>query len=451
MSLNWYSISISSQSTNAIVFQGKISVFSLTDSIHHFYDVNNLTNNLLEVTSNDYSADFKFINNNFTFNGTTIKSIPNLDSIYNSSEWSMWYYTGDANPNLSYKDKTTGNWIDLIPYGNLFSFVISPIINVAQIPAIPNPVYSKYNVYLSDGINVILDAYVMVDITTNVIDIFHDNASADPTSNILINSDDNYSDNKYVNGNFTVNGTVISNIPNLTLTYPLAVRWQLFLYVDPNTQVSKTAFAYKKATNEWIYVMPYVTKYTVSTKLYNPNNVPCFNHNTKILCFNKNFEEEYLPIQSLRKGHLVKTFLHGYKKIKSIGINRFVNDPSNHRRNMYVMKKEKNPNLIDDLIITGDHSILVDVVSREERIMTRKRFMKSEEQIDSKKLVMSSISKQFEQILNNDEYTYYHFCVEDEESSSRKFGVWSNGILAEIPSANQFSALEIIELTNSKE
>lgn len=450
MSLNWYSISISSQSTNATVFQGKFSVYSATESIHHFYNINNLANNLLEVTSNDYSADFKFINNNFTFNGTTIKNIPNLDTIYNSSEWSIWYYTGDANPNLSYKDTTTGNWIDLIPYGNLFSFTITQITDAGQIPAIPNPIYSKYIITLSDGANTILDAYVLVDITTNVISIFHDNDSADPSSNILIDSNDNYSDNKYINGHFSLNGTLVSDIPNLNLNYPLAVRWQLFSYFDTNAQVYKTAFAYKKATNEWIYLMPYVTNYIVAANLYNPNNVPCFNHDTKILCLNKNVEEEYIPVQSLRKGHLVKTFLHGYRKIKSIGINRFINDPSNYRKCMYIMKKGNHVDLFDDLIITGDHSILVEHIFKNERIIMRKRLM-GEEQIGPKKLVMSSVSNFFEQITNNNEYTHYHFCVEDEETSHMKFGVWSNGILAEIPSANQFSMLELNEITNSKE
>jgi len=450
MSLNWYSISISSQSTNATIFQGKFSVYSSTQSILHFYNVNNLGNNLLEITTDDYSADFKFINNNFTFNGTTIKNIPSLDTIYNSSEWSIWYYAGDANPNLSYKDTTTGNWIDLIPYGNLFSFTITQITDAGQIPAIPNPIYSKYTIILSDGSNTILDAYIMVDITTNVISEFHDNASADPSSNILIDSSGNYSDNKYINSHFSFNGTLVSDIPNLTLTYPLAVEWQLFSYFDTITEVYKTAFAYKKETNEWIYLMPYVTNYNVSINLYNPNNVPCFNHDTKILCLNKDLEEEYIPVQSLRKGHLVKTFLHGYRKIKKIGVNRFINDPSNYRKCMYIMKKGIHANLFEDLIITGDHSILVEHIFRNERIIMRKRLM-GEEQINSKKLVMSSISNFFEKITNNNEYTYYHFCVEDEETSHMKFGVWSNGILAEIPSANQFVSLELNELTNSKE
>jgi hypothetical protein len=62
---------------------------------------------------------------------------------------------------------------------------------------------------------------------------------------------------------------------------------------------------------------------------------------------------------------------------------------------------------------------------------------------------MSSISSYFEQIKNNDEYTYYHFCVEDDEVPNRKFGVWSNGILSEIPSEKQYCLLELNELTNT--
>jgi hypothetical protein len=72
----------------------------------------------------------------------------------------------------------------------------------------------------------------------------------------------------------------------------------------------------------------------------------------------------------------------------------------------------------------------------------RKRLAK-EERIGPKKLVMSSISSQFEKQTDVSEYTYYHFCVEDDNGMQRKFGVWSNGILSEIPSSYEFNLLEL--------
>ena len=57
--------------------------------------------------------------------------------------------------------------------------------------------------------------------------------------------------------------------------------------------------------------------------------VPCFKEDTKILCLNKEFQEEYIKIQDLRRGDIVKSYLHGYRKIEYIGKNDMYNDPSN--------------------------------------------------------------------------------------------------------------------------
>ena len=65
----------------------------------------------------------------------------------------------------------------------------------------------------------------------------------------------------------------------------------------------------------------------------------CFNQGTKILCLNKDsLEEEYKSIETLRKGDLVKTYLHGYKKIHLIGKNNMRNNPTEPLNCMYVMK-----------------------------------------------------------------------------------------------------------------
>jgi hypothetical protein len=248
-------------------------------------------------------------------------------------------------------------------------------------------------------------------------------------------------DNIYNNNRFSQQGTLISSISTAIDTAYGASLWGFTIQYYAPTIYGTILMYQDSVSHNWIHLY---SPFSVIVSLNNnpPNNVPCFNQGTKILCLNKNSVEEYVPVESLRKGDLVKTYLHGYKKIKAIGVNRFVNDPSTYRKCMYVMKKEKNAGLIEDLTVTGDHSILVDNVSIPERMEMRKRLAR-EEHIGPKKLVMSSISSQFEKQTDVSEYTYYHFCVEDDNGMHRKFGVWSNGILSEIPSSSEFNLLEL--------
>jgi hypothetical protein len=156
----------------------------------------------------------------------------------------------------------------------------------------------------------------------------------------------------------------------------------------------------------------------------------CFNEGTKILCLNKKLEEEYIPIENLRKGDLVKSFLHGYRKIDLIGKNTMINNPDKFSKCMYKMEKT-------DLIITGWHSILVDDLG-EHKEENDKRFGGSSQIIDNKHLLLSSISKDFVKLENNDVYTYYHFILENNGNDENRFGVWANGVLTETPSKTHF-------------
>ena len=80
----------------------------------------------------------------------------------------------------------------------------------------------------------------------------------------------------------------------------------------------------------------------------------------------KNDKEEYLPIQDLRKGDIVKTYLHGYRKIDLIGKGQMVNNPNSWHRCMYLLEKTEENKLTEDLIVTGGHALLVDKLSDEE-------------------------------------------------------------------------------------
>jgi hypothetical protein len=84
--------------------------------------------------------------------------------------------------------------------------------------------------------------------------------------------------------------------------------------------------------------------------------VPCFHEDTKILTIKGN-----VPIRLLRKGDLVKTVAHGFVPIHSIGYKPFPNSGTDERvvERLYVCKKSEFPTLSADLILTGNHSILV--------------------------------------------------------------------------------------------
>ena len=113
-----------------------------------------------------------------------------------------------------------------------------------------------------------------------------------------------------------------------------------------------------------------------------------------------------------------------------------VNDPNRHSCCMYKMIRNDHNGLIEDLTVTGGHAILVNNIDlyREEN----ERLMGATQKIDDKYLLLAAASPDFVKLENNDEYTYYHFILENNGNDDERFGIWSNGILSETPSKRQF-------------
>jgi hypothetical protein len=162
----------------------------------------------------------------------------------------------------------------------------------------------------------------------------------------------------------------------------------------------------------------------------------CYNEGTKILCLNKMGEEEYIPIENLRKGDLVKSYKHGYRKIELIGKKYMINNPSIFNKCMYKMEKTNENGLIEDLIVTGGHCILVDNLGSYKK--ENDKLLGSRLMIDDKYLLLSSVSNKFIKLDNTNLYTYYHFILENKGDDNVRYGVWANGILTETPSKKQF-------------
>lgn len=172
----------------------------------------------------------------------------------------------------------------------------------------------------------------------------------------------------------------------------------------------------------------------------------CFNEGTKILCLNKEGDEEYIAIEKLCKGDLVKTYLHGYRRIDIIGKNILPNDPSKPLSCMFKMEKTDTNGLIEDLIITGGHSILVDTIENEEcREKNNTLFNNYVHTIDNKVLLLAAASDHFKPILETSIFVYYHFILENDGDDEKRYGVWANGVLVETPSKKNFTDFKLLE------
>ena len=161
----------------------------------------------------------------------------------------------------------------------------------------------------------------------------------------------------------------------------------------------------------------------------------CFNEGSQILYLNKKMKDQYIPVEHLKKGDFVKTFKHGYRKVSKIIKGSFKNNPKNWNMCMYKMIKTESNGLLEDLIVTGGHSLLVDSISEVEQAKYDKMGLTdwSKQTIDGKRLLLASVSDQFAPMPDNNRYTYYHLLLENNNDEEERFGIWSNGILTETP------------------
>jgi hypothetical protein len=176
------------------------------------------------------------------------------------------------------------------------------------------------------------------------------------------------------------------------------------------------------------------------------NVIVCFKEDTKILT-----EHGYIPIQYLRKGDLIQTLKDGFKPINMIGKKEIHHQASQEDRikdQLYVCKKENYPDIIEDLVITGCHSILVKSFKDDEqkektanlqngRIYVTDDHYRLPACLDEKALVYEP-----EGI-----YTIYHLAL-DHDNYYMNYGIYANGLLVESCTKNyleRLSGMTIIE------
>ena len=158
-------------------------------------------------------------------------------------------------------------------------------------------------------------------------------------------------------------------------------------------------------------------------------DVTCFVEGTEILC-NVNGEEKYVEIQNIKVSDEIKTLNHGMKKVRNIVNFNFVNDKSISQ----ICKIPSNNG--KDLLVTGNHSLLVDSLTEQEKKNVLKVW-DDLKKVDGKYLLLASLSNKCEKVNDSKTYNLFHLVLESEDEE-QQFGVYANGILCETMSINCF-------------
>ena len=164
--------------------------------------------------------------------------------------------------------------------------------------------------------------------------------------------------------------------------------------------------------------------------IYYASSSLCYEKNTLILVL-ENEVEVYKKICELKVGDIVKTYKHGYKKIKMIkSFNYHTYNITRLKRCVYRMKDH-------NVIITGKHGLLIDELTQLE-IKNIKKCGIILRNIDDKQVLPACASDKFEKITDIFEFELWHFVLENDDES-RNYGIYiTDGILSESCSEKAF-------------
>jgi hypothetical protein len=177
---------------------------------------------------------------------------------------------------------------------------------------------------------------------------------------------------------------------------------------------------------------------------------PCFLEGTKILCFENN-KEVYRPVESLRKGDLVKTIYNGYLPIHKIGTSPMYNPSTDDRISdrLYKCSKENYPALFEDLYITGCHSILVPSLTYLQVLITKASLGKLYV-TDKHCRLMAWVDEKAEPYTREGIYNIYHIALENDDYYMN-YGIYANGLLVESCSKRYLAEMSNMRLLGEED
>ena len=182
------------------------------------------------------------------------------------------------------------------------------------------------------------------------------------------------------------------------------------------------------------------------------NLSPCFGENSQILIYcQQDNTEKYQKICELRPGDLIKTYEHGYVPIKLLGVSEIVH-PANQeeriREQLYVCSPNHYPEIFEDLILTGCHSILIDMFKSEQEYIDTRKVNNGRLFVTDKKYRLPACVDDRATVYDNPgTHTIYHLALYHTDPLMN-YGIYANGLLVETCSIRfmkEYSNMKIIE------
>jgi YVTN family beta-propeller protein len=189
----------------------------------------------------------------------------------------------------------------------------------------------------------------------------------------------------------------------------------------------------------------YVANYggnSVSVITLTPTPIPCFKSDSKILT-----DKGYIPIQDLRKGDFVKTLLNDYKPIVMIGKRDIYHIASKERikDQLYKCSQTEYPEVFEDLILTGCHSILVDGFTSDKQRAKVIEVNGDTYVTDNKYRLPACADEKASVYEIPGSYTIYHLALEND-NYYWNYGIYANGLLVETCSKRYLKELSNMSL-----
>ena len=169
---------------------------------------------------------------------------------------------------------------------------------------------------------------------------------------------------------------------------------------------------------------------------------PCFKEGSTILT-----DQGYKRIEELKKGDKIQTLKHGFVSIDMLG-RREIFHPANEARvidQLYKCSPSAYPELTEDLILTGAHSILVANYKNKEEEQRAIEINKGMYVTDGKARLPAAADERAMIYETAGNYMIYHIALENSDYYMN-YGIYANGLLVETCSKRYLKELSHMTL-----